>query len=694
MNVPNFSRLKENKIIKKIIEIFFMVIHKIAAFFSVVAAKVSSLYYKYPVLFILVLAHLLNFLVEIFSRHSIIGAVKFIFANPLMFEYSVFIIIVTLSLSLFFKRRAFALCICSLIWLVLGIINFILLFMRITPLAATDFQILNTVFEIIPLYLSWWLIILLALAILALIVGIVFLGIRSKKKDRDLKRAILCFLISGAILASSTAFASSRNLFPNQFENLPSGYREYGFVYCFCLSMFDRGIDEPQNYSEAEIDEILADIGRESSPTSSKRPNVIFLQLESFFDTDHLVDIVPSQQVTPVFSYLKENFPSGYLTVPAVGAGTANTEFEILSGMSLDYFGTAEYPYKTLLDHVTCETINYNLKELGYSCHAIHNHRGAFYDRNNVFKNLGFDTFTSVEYMQNLERTPNGWVKDYLLLPYIFDALNSTEGQDMIYTISVQAHGRYPTDPMKEAPLITATGFETEEDKNAFEYYFTQINEMDAFLGNLINELSHFDEDTVLVLYGDHLPNLDLQNEQLDNGNVFQTEYIVWSNFGLKGEDCDLYSYQLSAHIMEMLGFNNGVMTKLHQNYSENPNYLQAMEMIEYDTLYGELESYGGENPYKPTDMRMGINDIKISGLRFLEGAVYVTGTNFTNYSVINVDGDRLDTKLVNNTTLRAKLEKPTDAISVCIEQVEKNNVALSASEMFIYHPDVPVNFE
>ena len=86
-----------------------------------------------------------------------------------------------------------------------------------------------------------------------------------------------------------------------------------------------------------------------------------------------------------------------------------------------------EYPYKEILRTTTCESTPYDLKQLGYSSHAIHNHRGAFYGRNKVFSNMGFDTFTSLEYMNNVMKTPKNWAKDALLTEQIVDALDSTE---------------------------------------------------------------------------------------------------------------------------------------------------------------------------------------------------------------------------------------------------------------------------
>ena len=76
-----------------------------------------------------------------------------------------------------------------------------------------------------------------------------------------------------------------------------------------------------------------------------------------------------------------KEYSSGYYKVPSVGAGTANTEFESITGMSLHYFGPGEYPYKSILKETTCESAPYVLKSLGYRTHAIHNNEANFYGR-------------------------------------------------------------------------------------------------------------------------------------------------------------------------------------------------------------------------------------------------------------------------------------------------------------------------
>ena len=96
-----------------------------------------------------------------------------------------------------------------------------------------------------------------------------------------------------------------------------------------------------------------------------------------------------SEDPIPNFRKMMNDYSSGYFKVPSVGAGTANTEFESITGMSMRYFGPGEYPYKSILKETTCESAPYVLKGLGYGTHAIHNNEANFYGRKNVFCKSG-----------------------------------------------------------------------------------------------------------------------------------------------------------------------------------------------------------------------------------------------------------------------------------------------------------------
>ena len=141
----------------------------------------------------------------------------------------------------------------------------------------------------------------------------------------------------------------------------------------------------------------------------------------------------PVLDACPNLRSMFENYSSGYFKVPSVGAGTANTEFEVLTGMNLRYFGPGEYPYKTYVKEKPCESAASALSALGYGTHALHNNGGNFYSRARVFDNMGFDSFTSKEFMNILQQTPNGWATDAILVDHILDAMDTTEGKDFVF---------------------------------------------------------------------------------------------------------------------------------------------------------------------------------------------------------------------------------------------------------------------
>lgn len=127
-----------------------------------------------------------------------------------------------------------------------------------------------------------------------------------------------------------------------------------------------------------------------------------------------------------------------------------------------------------------------------------------------------------------------------------------------IYTISVQGHGAYPEEQVLTDPVIKVTGAESEEKRNQWEYYVNQLYEMDQFVEELITALSHRDEETVLVMYGDHLPTMGLEARDMKNGHLYSTEYFIWDNMGLEKTDKNLATYQMGGSGDEPSGHPRG----------------------------------------------------------------------------------------------------------------------------------------
>lgn len=638
------------------------------------------------------IAVLLILVIEVLARHSLTDGICFVWDHPFLTLLSAAILTAFYALALLVPKRNFVWLCITVVIVGLAVTNSILLCFRITPLAATDIALLTSVFEIMGIYLTVWQIILLVLLVLVVIAGLIYLGIRMKKQVYHPLLAVCNAVISILAVVLMIHIGDARGWLQTEFANLPDAYADNGFVYCFTRSLFDRGISKPDTYDEDTVDNILEDMKKQKTNEVEEKPNIIFIQLESFMDLKRMQGVTYSEEPTPVYSSLRKTCPGGFLKVPSVGAGTANTEFEILTGMTLDYFGAGEYPYKTVLQDETCESMAYNLRELGYRTGVLHNNTGSFYSRNKVFANLGFDYFVSSEYMENLSYNPIGWAKDKVLTGQIQHILKATSEPDLIYTITVQDHGKYPTE-LLENPHIKVSGFapEDEERQNAFTYYVNQCHETDAFLGSLIATLNAFEEPVVLVLYGDHLPNLDITEEELASGNLFQTEYVIWSNkkmledYELSKKNENLYAYQLSAHVLKLLGMNNGLLTKFHQMYHNYDNYKSNLKILQYDMLYGKKEVYDGLSPYEPTDLQMGFDPIRITDVSSVGGSVYVMGKNFTESSFVFIDGKKQDTVFLNENTLMVSDKELEGGEEVYVAQLTDVSAQLSSTEVFIY---------
>ena len=653
-------------------------------------------FYKNIFVYSAIGALIINLILETLGRFStadLLGGIRFMFSDPLVFIYNTMIIFATLVIASIFKRRTFVYTIITVFWLAIGISNGVILTQRMTPFTVKDLAIIEDGLTIVTTYLKTYHLVLGGIGVLLILGLLILLFIKGpQKKDKaKRKRNLIGVILIAAMTFGATRFMISMNIVETFFGNLAYAYRDYGVAYCFINTWLNTGISKPDGYNEEMMLDIFdkEELGDdnvmllEAKDEDEQHPNILFLQLESFLDPLSIECIEVSEDPCPNFRKLLNEYSSGDLTVPACGAGTANVEFEVLTGISVKFFGPGEYPYKSILTENTMENMAYDLKSLGYSSHAIHNHRGVFYNRNTVFANMGFDTFTSVEYMKNVAKTPKNWAKDGVLVDYIKDALESTESRDLIYTISVQGHGKYPAEQVLEDPVIKVTSAPDEELKWKYEYYVNQIYEMDIFIKELIEELSKMDEPIVLAMYGDHIPAIDLTEDDLENGDLYRTQYLIWDNMGLEKDDENLYTYQLAAHLMDKVDMQVGTVFTYQQNHHNSESYLADLKALGYDMLYGKYHIYGGKNPFEPSKMKMGVNDIVIEEVVEIGGKYYIKGLNFTPYSKISLDGETLNTIYLGETVI-GLLEKvdPEDAPNMKVSQIDyKSKEILSTTE-------------
>lgn len=657
---------------------------------------------KYSLIFHFILACFLIFVIELISRRNFISAITFLSNHTLAFLYNALIIFASLTLVYLTKYRAQLRLLISGLWIFLGTVNGLILSNRVTPFSYTDLKCISDLFQMQNTTYFTATEATIVVSIVAFFFVFLALFFAKGPKYEGKRHAvlvpvsILAFVFVG--IPVTTQAAQNSNILASYFSNIAQGYSDYGFVYGFSTSVVGRGMDKPADYSEETIEAIGALVDSASSQTtvtSENQPNIICVLLESFADPYETNFLNMSEDPIPNFHYLEENFSSGYLTVPVVGAGTANTEFEVLTGMSMQYFGTGEYPYKTILKQTDCESIASDLSRIGYGTHVVHNNTATFYSRNNAFSMMGFDSFTSKELMNITDYTPIGsWPTDDILVEETVKAMDATEGQsDFVYTITVEGHGDYPTEKVLENPAIAVTGAADEASNNQWEYYVNMIHEVDDFIGDLITAVDNRGEDTIIVFFGDHLPTMGLTDSDMKSGSIFKTKYITWNNMGLAKEDADLTAYQLLAQTTDWAGIHEGTILRYHQTQADSETYQMGLEALQYDLLYGKRYAYNGEDLYPATDLVMDVEDVTITSVRKNDysNTLTVYGSNFTKNTKIFVNGSKVSTKYLTPGLISTDISNVKDGDVITVNILGSKSILLRAGvgEVVYTDPDV-----
>ena len=664
--------------------------------------KVIGFCNKYSLAFHFLLAFALTFAIELISRRDFLSTLSFLHNHTLAYLYNAFVIFASLSLVYLFKCRAQLRLLISGLWMFLGTVNGLILSNRVTPFSYTDIKCISDLFAMQNT--SYFTAEEATLVVAVVIAFFVFLVIFFAKGPKyQGKRHLVLGPVSIAALLLvglpiTTQAAQSSNVLATYFANIAQGYSDYGFVYGFSTSVVGRGMSKPDDYSQETVDAIQTLVNSSKQTTTVSKgnePNVICVLLESFIDPYDVKFLNMSEDPIPNFHNLESNYSTGYLTVPVVGAGTANTEFEVLTGMSLQYFGTGEYPYKTILKQTDCESIASDMSKIGYGTHVVHNNTATFYSRNNAFSMMGFDTFTSKELMNITQFTPNGnWPTDDVLVNETVKALNSTENKsDFVYTITVEGHGDYPSEKIIENPDVQVSGAPDEATNNQWEYYVNMIHDVDGFIGDLINAVDRRNEDTIIVFFGDHLPTMGLSDSDMKSGDIFKTKYITWNNMGLAKQDADLTAYQLLAHVTDQAGIHEGTIFNYHQTQSDSATYQSGLEELQYDLLYGKRYAYGGKDLYPASDLQMDVEDITISTVRknSASDVLSIYGSNFSKNTKIFINGERVPTNYVTSSLLTTSLDNVKDMDTVTVRTLGTKGILLraGANEVVYEDPDV-----
>lgn len=328
----------------------------------------------------------------------------------------------------------------------------------------------------------------------------------------------------------------------NQVQN----YAENGFLLGFLYNFNRLQISAPDGYSAEKIAEIKTELAAKKEAADISREelsdyNIVLILNESFMDPSKLagnVYEISGGDVTPNLHRLQNEVLSGTMFSTDYGGGTANIEYEVVTGLTNYWFKTV--PYTNLLPHQKSGTsVATFVRENGYQAAALHPFNGGMYKREIVLPKLGFDTLIfEPEFSRRGTYGESEYVRDSETYAELIDLLQKTEEPMLVSTMTMQNHAPYNTGMYGETNFKVSAGDGVSDDeRNAIETYLMTLHESDRALGEFYEELMTLDEKTVVLFYGDHSPGVFTQViqhvDKAVSDSARQTPYLIFANFEL-----------------------------------------------------------------------------------------------------------------------------------------------------------------
>lgn len=233
-----------------------------------------------------------------------------------------------------------------------------------------------------------------------------------------------------------------------------------------------------------------------ADPAPAKR-NVHILLLESFWDPTPLLD-VEKPILDPRFYALWDETGRSTALSPTFSGGTANAEFEVLCGFPVD---TWAVKYELGFNEVPC--LPAQMRAAGYRTFAAHPNDAGFWNRSNAYPRLGFEEFWSKPDFKSDEMI--AWMlSDRSLYRQVSEKIAAEGDGKPALNFIVTLYGHWTYDMVPERPAVVPIDpAQTELGQFATAMYYKSIELMDE-----IERLRREDPDSLIVAFGDHLPNL------------------------------------------------------------------------------------------------------------------------------------------------------------------------------------------
>ncbi|WP_394266263.1 LTA synthase family protein [Anaerotignum sp.] len=450
-------------------------------------------------------------------------------------------------------RLFFSSALLQVVWILFAVSDKIKVSMRQEPLLPTDLTLIKealTIVKTFPVYM----LALIGIGAVAAIAILIFSFIRSEKQRPPVIArlvGILCVVL--AALGLNSLVYDNKDLYDGYpvVENpyfQVNQYNTRGLVYSFFHQVNIMRLQAPEGYDKTQYDSLTS---APAAADGQPAPNIIMIMGEAYSDLSENEHISFEGYTDPMANYkelcAKENAVSGHIAVANFGGGTSNTEYDVLTGLPTRFLDTALPSYNFI--HHEIDALPYRLSQIGYETASIHPGYAWFYNRQNVYPDLGFETCYFLEDSFDLaSQGIGGYVNEEATMDKILsvfeETIQSSSAPVFSFTVTIQNHGPYEK-KYGTLPQNFSTDVElTETETDLLTQYFYGIIDADREIGRLVDYAENSEEPIILVYFGDHLPGFsngmdffDLLDYPKDaNGTpeeqtaVYETPFVIWAN--------------------------------------------------------------------------------------------------------------------------------------------------------------------
>ena len=469
-----------------------------------------------------------------------------------------------LALYYLLQRRGAGVAVLSTVLLLVGVAQFFVRSFKGAAILPTDLLVLGTAAAVsggyvyavkahVLLAISCW---LLCVAVSSLMVA--FPAVRADARRRSVLGNLGAGLACALAVALGVVLPSYEGLGVEiSYWDTAWTYRIHGFLPSFIAITQDLAIEVPEGYSDESAAELEAsyvatyDETRGASESrvaaeeqfSELQPSVVYVVNETFADLNSLGDEPWGYAGPERYNSREDTLLRGALSVSITGGGTANSEFEVLTGVSLAYVGEGKYPF-SLYDLSLGPSVIRQFKDLGYETTAMHPNIPNNYNRLTAYEGLGFDTYLSIEDFEGAEWFHSG-VSDAATYEKVLEVLESSDQPQFIFDLTMQNHSSYDQNNLGDVPQYSIDGLDEDENAQLSEY-IACIEESDRALEEFLGELEELDRPVVVVFLGDHESRVaPFVNDALHPGEtgyahetrLYETIYTVWANYDVAGAE-------------------------------------------------------------------------------------------------------------------------------------------------------------